>query len=54
MSEKRHVERLAVLHARAQEPALTGLLAIEVVAIFVLVPLAGMSIYALRSIQAPI
>lgn len=54
MTEKPHVERLAVLHAQAQEPALTALLVIEVVSIFVLVPFAGVSIYALQSIQAPI
>ena len=54
MTRRRNVERLASFRARAQEPALTTLLVIEVVAIFVLIPLAGMSIYALGSMQAPL
>ena len=53
MTRKRDPERLAFFRARAQEPALTALLVIEVVAIFVLIPLAGVSVYALRSMQAP-
>jgi hypothetical protein len=54
MAQKRDVERLAFFRARAQGPALTALLVIEVVVIFVLIPLTGMSIYALRSIQVPL
>jgi hypothetical protein len=54
MTQKRDVERLACFRARVQEPALTALLVIEVVVIFVLIPLTGMSIYALRSIQVPL
>jgi len=45
MIEKGDVERLGSLLARAYEPALTALLVIEVAVIFVLIPLAGMSVY---------
>jgi hypothetical protein len=54
MTQKLDVERLAFFRAQVQGPALTALLVIEVVVIFVLIPLTGMSIYALRSIQVPL
>jgi hypothetical protein len=39
---------------RMREPALTVLLVVEVLLIFVVVPLNGMPIYRLRSLQAPL
>jgi len=54
MIQKSDVERLGSLLVRAHEPAMTALLGIEVVVIFVLVPLTGMSVYATGSVQVPL
>lgn len=54
MIRKSDVERWVCWLTRAHEPALTALLVVEVVVIFVLVPLAGMSVYAAGSAQVPL
>ena len=54
MTQRGDVKRLGSLLARTYEPALTVLLIVEVVVIFVLIPLTGMSVYVVQSMQVPL
>jgi hypothetical protein len=54
MIRKSDVARWASWLVEAHEPALTALLGIEAAVIFVLVPLAGLSVYAVGSVQTPL
>jgi Ion channel len=40
--------------ARVREPALTVLLAIELLVIFIVIPISGMAVYSLRSMHVPL